>query len=87
MVGENAMLEETAPSMEDAAAVPSVEVVKVGNKLCPVSKHKVGEMGPPVEISYNGKVYNLCCSMCVKDFLKDPEKFSKVAEDEVKAQE
>jgi len=26
----------------------------------------------------------LCCAMCKKDFLKDPEKYSQIAEDEVK---
>ena len=24
---------------------------------------------------YKGKVYNFCCSMCLKDFNKDPEKY------------
>ena len=24
---------------------------------------------------YKGKVYNLCCPMCVKDFENDPEKY------------
>ena len=65
---------------EDAKALPNI-----GNKICPVSGNKVddGKMGEAVLFVYNGKIYNLCCSMCVKDFKKDPEKYSKVAEDEV----
>lgn len=58
--------------------------VEVGNKICPVSKEKVGEMGEVIKYEYNGKIYNLCCSMCAKDFKKNPEKYSKIAEEEVK---
>ena len=61
--------------------------VEVGNKICPVSKEKVGEMGEAVKYEYNGKIYNLCCPMCKKDFAKDPERFSKIAEDEVAAEQ
>ena len=58
-------------------------VVEVGNKICPVSNHDVGEMGGPLKITHQGKVDNLCCSMCKKDFLANPQKFTKIAEDEV----
>ena len=66
------------------------KAVEVGNKICPVSGDKVpvpgekGAMGDePVKYEYNGKIYNLCCPMCVKDFKKNPEKYSKIADDEV----
>ncbi len=69
----------------------SKDAVEVGNKLCPVSGDKVpapgekGEMGDnPVKVEYKGKIYNLCCPMCVKDFKKSPEKYSAIAEKEVK---
>lgn len=61
--------------------------VDVGNKICPVSREKIPEpgeknaMGEAVKYEYNGKIYNLCCPMCVKDFKKDPEKYSQTAED------
>ncbi len=68
----------------------STKAVEVGNKICPVSGDKIpapgekGTMGDePVKYEYNGKIYNLCCQMCVKDFKKNPEKYSKIAEDEV----
>lgn len=73
---------ETAVPAEQPAAV---EAVEVGNQICPVSKEKVGEMGEAVKYEYNGKIYNLCCPACKKDFAKDPEKFVKIAEDEVAA--
>lgn len=60
------------------------EIVKVGNKICPVSGEKVGEMGDVVQAKYNGKLYNLCCQMCKKDFIKNPEKYSSIAEAEGK---
>ena len=65
------------------------KAVEVGNKICPVSGDEIsapgeeGEMGESVQYEYNGKIYNLCCKMCVKDFKKNPEKYSKIAEDEV----
>ena len=65
------------------------KVVDVGNKICPVSGDKIpapgekGNMGEAIKYEYNGKSYNLCCKMCVKDFKKNPKKYSKIAEDEV----
>lgn len=57
-------------------------VVNVGNKICPVSNEEVGLMGKAYTVEYNGKEYNLCCKMCAKDFQKNPEKYSKIAEAE-----
>ena len=65
------------------------KAVEVGNKVCPVSGERIpasgekGEMGEAVQYEYNGKIYNLCCPSCRKDFKKDPEKYSKIADDEV----
>ncbi len=56
---------------------------EVGNKICPVSGEKVGEMGEIVKYEHEGKVYNLCCAMCAKDFKKNPEKYSAIADKEV----
>jgi YHS domain-containing protein len=65
------------------------KAVEVGNKICPVSGEKIpspgekNEMGEAVQYEYNGKIYNFCCPMCIKDFKKNPEKYSKIVEDEV----
>lgn len=45
-------------------------------KTCPVSGEKLGgDMGKPYVFAYKGQEVKLCCSMCKKDFDKDPEKF------------
>ena len=53
--------------------------VEIGNRICPVSGNKVddGKMGEAVKYEYNGKIYNLCCKMCIKDFQRDPQRYSK----------
>jgi YHS domain-containing protein len=43
---------------------------------CPVSGEKLGaDMGKPDVFTYKGQEVKLCCSMCKKDFDKDPEKY------------
>lgn len=66
-----------------AMAGIATAATEVGNKICPISGHEVGGMGETAKVEYNGKSYNLCCSMCAKDFNKDPEAASKKAEAEV----
>ena len=84
---------DTANEMHVATEEEVKTLPNVGNKICPVSGDKIpapgekSDMGEPVKYEYNEKIYNLCCSMCVKDFKKDPEKYSKIAEDEVKVGE
>lgn len=63
----------------------SKEVVNVGNEICPVSGEKVGEGGmKPATYDYKGKIYNFCCTDCVEKFKKDPEKYIKKIEEELK---
>lgn len=71
------------PVVEQAVTQPAVEV---GNKICPVSGENIEAMGEGFKYEHNGKIYNFCCSMCLKDFLKDPEKYSKIAEESAAAQ-
>jgi YHS domain-containing protein len=61
----------------------TTQAVEVGNKICPVSGEKVGEMGDIFKTEYNGKIYNLCCAMCAKDFQKDPEKYIQKVNEEL----
>lgn len=56
---------------------------EAGNKICPVSGQKAGEMGQAVKVEHNGKMYNLCCSGCVEIFKADPDKYVKIVEDEM----
>ena len=50
------------------------ESVDVGNKICPVSGEKIKE-GEVYQVEHEGKIYNLCCKACTKDFKKDPQKY------------
>ncbi len=76
-----------APAAVPAAAQAVAAPVDVGNKICPVSGEKIKktktEMGGPVKIEHNGKMYGLCCPMCIKDFKKDPDKYAAIADKEV----
>jgi len=65
---------------KEAAAVYSAPV-KVNNTVCPVTGNPVN-MKDPVTVEYNGKIYNLCCAMCPAVFKADPEKYSKIAEEQ-----
>jgi YHS domain-containing protein len=42
---------------------------------CIVSGEKLGEMGNPVTIEYQGRQIGFCCESCVKKFRKDPSKY------------
>jgi YHS domain-containing protein len=56
----------------------------VGNKICPVSGEKINEK-MKATYEYKGKIYNFCCAMCIDEFKKDPEKYIKKVEEELKA--
>jgi len=65
------------------SAASTVAPVKVNNTVCPVTGNKV-DMKNPVTVEYNGKIYNLCCPMCPDTFKSNPEKYSRIAEDQAK---
>lgn len=75
-------------SMRESAGteVFSPDSVEVGNKICPISGKAVDMMGEGVKYEHNGKIYNFCCAMCLKDFKKDPEKYGRIAEESVGAE-
>ena len=81
--------EEAAPALNEEMA-PVVnqdkvqELVMVDNKICPITGEKI-ITGKEAKVEYNGKVYNLCCAMCEKDFKKDPEAAIKKLEAGMKA--
>ena len=72
-----------ASDQDKMVSPDTVQLVEVHNKICPVSHEEVGKDGMVAhKITYKGKVYNLCCAMCEKDFNKDPEKYTKLMEEE-----
>lgn len=72
-----------AAGVEMTGVSDAVEPVEVGNKICPVGGEPVGTMGEVVKLAHNGKIYNFCCAMCLDEFNKNPDKYSKMADDEV----
>lgn len=56
-------------------------------KTCVVSGDAFGgDLGAPVDITYQGRTIRLCCKSCVKTFNKNPEKYVKKLDDAIKAQ-
>jgi YHS domain-containing protein len=53
----------TAPSTQPA------------NKMCAVNTED--PVDPKVTVIYKGQVIGFCCTDCIKDFNKDPEKYVK----------
>lgn len=50
-------------------------------KKCPISEEELGAMGKPVKVTHDGTDVYLCCKKCVKEFDKDPAKFTKMVKD------
>ena len=42
---------------------------------CPVSGERLGEMGEPTRIVFQGRTVKFCCPACEKEFRKDPAKY------------
>lgn len=68
---------------DKTAGAAKTATTKVNNTVCPVTGDKV-DMKNPVTIDYKGETYNLCCSMCIAEFNKDPEKYSAKAKKDLK---
>jgi YHS domain-containing protein len=49
--------------------------------VCAVSGEKLGEMGKPVVIEYEGREIKFCCTHCEPEFKKDPKKYLKKIDD------
>ncbi len=74
-----------AEAVEETVQKAEQKAVNVGNKICPVSGEKIGSGGMKAEtFEYKGKIYNFCCPMCIEEFKKDPEKYIKKVEEELK---
>jgi len=54
-------------------------------KTCVVSDEKLGAMGKPVSLNYEGQEVLFCCKSCIKDFNKNPKKFIAKLDDASKA--
>ena len=73
-------------SHEGHGKMPQAEstAVDAGNKICPVSGESVDEAAK-VTYEYEGKIYNFCCSMCIDEFKKEPQKYIDKVNQELEA--
>jgi len=64
----------TQVDADDVTPIIAKEAVSVGNKICPVSGE---EIDPKMKATYEyeGKIYNFCCTSCIEEFKKDPQKY------------
>ena len=60
------------------------KAIAVGNKVCPVLNEKIDEKLKST-YEYKGKIYNFCCTGCIDEFKKDPQRYIKKIEEELKA--
>ena len=59
----------------NAADTNSVKLKPYTLKTCVVSGDKLGEMGSPIVLIYQGQEVKLCCNGCRKDFTNAPAKY------------
>ncbi|MCC6238820.1 MAG: hypothetical protein IT448_00755 [Phycisphaerales bacterium] len=55
--------------------------------MCILFDGKLGSMGDPVVMVYQGQEIKFCCVVCVDPFKKDPEKYLKQMEQAVQKQQ
>ena len=48
---------------------------------CVVTDEKLGEHGKPYVFTHEGQEIKLCCKDCLKDFKKEPAKYTKKIEE------
>jgi YHS domain-containing protein len=58
---------------------PNLTGVQVGNTVCPVMGTPIVEKYA-VKVKYHGKIYNLCCTSCLKEFEANPAKYAAIAD-------
>ena len=68
-----------------AASASSTQAVNAGNTVCPVTGETI-DKASKATYTYEGKIYNLCCAMCIDDFKKDPQKYIKKVKEELQAE-
>jgi YHS domain-containing protein len=75
--GPPLVIQADSPDPQNTSATSSSE--KAVNTVCPVSGDKVGTVGKPVYVEYQGKRIAFCCKDCVKKFRKNPDKYGSLA--------
>lgn len=66
---ETKSAETTAPVAEAGEAIPYPKIT------CLVSGEKLGEMGIPPQLEYQGQQIKFCCKSCIPKFEAEPAKY------------
>ncbi|HEY1084327.1 MAG TPA: TRASH domain-containing protein [Prosthecobacter sp.] len=70
-----------SPAMAEPAKVDGLPAT-YPLKTCVVSGEEFGgAMGKPVKVTHEGTDVYLCCKSCLKDFKKDPAKYTQKVKD------
>ncbi len=75
---EQANSSEPAATPTEAASTPAASTtpaIPYPLDTCLVSGEKLGSMGKPPEIIYEGRQIKFCCKSCIPDFKEDPAKY------------
>jgi YHS domain-containing protein len=76
--------EDTPKAAEPTKTVTSPDAGAYPLDHCIVSGEKFGgEMGAPVSYNYQGRDLKFCCKGCIKDFEKNPAKYTKKLDDAI----
>ena len=73
---------ESQPAPTGKAPPVPVAKAEIAQKLCPVTDDPIN---PDIFVDYNGRRIYFCCGACPAEFKKDPEKYVKKVDEELKA--
>jgi YHS domain-containing protein len=66
-----------SPTAEELAAIKELpeaeQAVALKQQTCPVSGDRLGEMGKPFQVTYEGRSFYLCCKSCEPKVKADPK--------------
>ena len=66
------MMHQAAATTEEANQAVQAQLASIEQKTCPITGQQID---PSVFVEYKGKKVYFCCSMCIAQFNKDPEKY------------
>jgi YHS domain-containing protein len=79
--------ETAAPTPSSSAKTPgqpsTPAAAEIAQKTCPVRPNE--KIDPTVFVDYNGRKIYFCCRDCIPVFQKDPVKYLKIVDEQIKA--
>jgi len=73
---------EPQPAATGKAPAAAVAKTEIAQKLCPVTGDAIN---PDIFVDYNGRRIYFCCDMCPPQFKKEPEKYLKKLDEQMKS--